>query len=196
MRDLDRNVKDVIDRFALLIKQIIQKNLHRGDGIELEDIEQEVRFKIWTFIKKGKKIDNLPSYIKRVAYSTTIDELRKMMKQRPALEPDVRTEIAAESGRGWARVREFSPEARLEDHERREAIQALVDTLSENRKQVLRLFLAGMTIEDISLSLNWDKTRVRHFFYRGIADLKELSRAGQADDARNRPGGLDQEAKS
>src|SRR4030065_2630522 len=93
MQDLEQRTKAVIERFSLLIKQVIQKNLHRSDVVDLEDIEQEVRLKIWAFLKKGKNVQNLPSYIKKVAYSTTIDELRKMMKQRPSGDAEKRKRI-------------------------------------------------------------------------------------------------------
>lgn len=176
MQDLEQSTKDVIERFTLLIKKVIQKNLHRSDDIDLEDIEQEVRLKIWAFLKKGKDVQNLPSYIKKVAYSSTIDELRKMMKQRPSGEPELLKRIFAGSAQIAGPVKDFSPEAGIEDSEARETILALVESLSENRKKVLRLYLAGLTIDEICTSLNWDKPKVRHLFYRGIDDLKEKTR--------------------
>jgi RNA polymerase sigma factor (sigma-70 family) len=176
MRDLEQSTKDVIDRFSALIRQVIQRNLHRGDDIDLEDIEQEVRLKIWSFLKKGKKVDNFPSYIKRVAYSTTIDELRKMMKQRPSGQPENLKRIFAGAHLVSGASGDFSPEVRLDDSEVRESVQNMVGSLSEGRRTVLELYLKGLTIDEISASLNWDKPRVRHLFYRGIDDLKERSR--------------------
>jgi RNA polymerase sigma factor (sigma-70 family) len=173
MQDLEQSTRAVIERFSLLIRQVIQNNLHRGDDIDLEDIEQEVRLKIWTFLKKGKKVDNLASYIKRVAYSTTIDELRKMMKQRPSGQPENLRRVFTGSRQISERGSDFSPELRFEDTEMRESVRAMVGSLSESRKKVLELYLRGLTIDEISASLNWEKPRVRHLFYRGIDDLKE-----------------------
>lgn len=184
MQDLDRRTREVIERFSLLIKQVIQKNLHRSDVVDLEDIEQEVRLKIWAFLKKGKNVQNLPSYIKKVAYSTTIDELRKMMKQRPSGEPESLRRIFAGAALLSGPVKDFAPEAGVEDSEARETILALVDSLSENRKKVLRLYMAGLSIDEISMSLNWEKPKVRHLFYRGIDDLKEKTRFLQGSAAR------------
>lgn len=178
MPDLEERTKAVIEQFALLIRQVILKNLHRGDGIDLEDIEQEVRLKIWAFLKKGKKVENLPSYIKRVAYSTTIDELRKVMKQRPAGQPENLKRVFSGANLVSGPATDFSPEWRLDDGETRDAVWAMVNTLSGNRKRVLKLFLMGLTIEEICSSLHWEKARVRHLFYRGIDDLKEKSRSG------------------
>ncbi len=188
MQDLEQSTKAVIDRFSLLIKKVIQGHLHRSDDIDLEDIEQEVRLKIWVFLKKGKNVQNLPSYIKKVAYSTTIDELRKMMKQRPSGEAEKLKRIFAGSALMSRPVKDFSPEAGIEDTEAREKILALVDSLSENRKKVLRLYLEGLSIDEICTSLHWEKPKVRHLFYRGIDDLKEKTRFLQGSVGGNIPG--------
>jgi len=179
MPDLERDIEEIIGQFTLLIRQVIQRNLHRGDDIDLEDIEQEVRLKIWKFLKKGKKVDNLASYIKRVAYSTTIDELRRMMKQRPTRDQEGLKKVFNDLHGPSRGVGDSSPEIRLEDSEVKRTMGTLVDSLSENRRRVLRLYLSGMSIEEISESLEWDKPRVRHLFYRGIDDLKEKSRLGR-----------------
>ncbi|MEW5901002.1 MAG: RNA polymerase sigma factor [Acidobacteriota bacterium] len=172
MQDREAKIKETIEAFALLIRQVIQKNLHRNDALEVEDIEQEVKLKIWIFLKKGKKIHNLASYIKKVAYSTTVDELRKMRKQSPPRELDElkRVYISAElvSKEDSAR----KPELFLEDKENRISIRRSLESLSENRKQVLRLYLEGFSIEEIGEYFDWDKTKVRHLLYRGIADLR------------------------
>lgn len=188
MQDLEQSTKAVIERFSLLIRKVIQSNVHRSDDVDLEDIEQEVRLKIWAFLKKGKNVQNLPSYIKRVAYSTTIDELRKMMKQRPSGEPEKLRRIFAGASQVARPAKEYSPEAGVEDYESKESILALVDSLSENRKKVLRLYLAGQSIDEICVSLNWEKPKVRHLFYRGIDDLKEKTRFLQGEVAGNFPG--------
>ncbi|MEN6310006.1 MAG: sigma-70 family RNA polymerase sigma factor [Acidobacteriota bacterium] len=183
MPDLERDIEEIIGQFTLLIRQVIQRNLHRGDDIDLEDVEQEVRLKIWKFLKKGKRVDNLASYIKRVAYSTTIDELRRMMKQRPTRDQDGLQKVFDGLGASSWRIGDFSPEGRLENAEVKRTMGAMVDTLSADRKKVLHLYLAGMSIEEISKSLAWDKPRVRHLFYRGLDDLKERGRLRREEAA-------------
>jgi RNA polymerase sigma factor (sigma-70 family) len=177
MQELEERAKTVVERFALLIRQVIQKNLHRNDGIDPEDIEQEVRLRIWVFLKKGKKIENLPSYIKKVAYSTTIDELRKAMKQRPSKQPEEMRRIFSGASSVCRPAEDFSPEGRFEGGEARDVVWAMVNTLSDNRKRVLKLFLSGLSLEEIGVSLKWEKTKVRHLYYRGIDDLKQRIRS-------------------
>ncbi len=173
MQDLEQSTQDVIERFALLIKKVIQKNLHRSDDIDLEDIEQEVRLKIWAFLKKGKDVQNLPSYIKKVAYSSTIDELRKMRKQAPARELQSRADRDALGDLLSSKWPSQSPQDELEWKETRAAVRSLIEELGEDRKHVLLLYLAGMSIEEISEFCRWDRIKVRHLLYRGIGDLRE-----------------------
>jgi RNA polymerase sigma factor (sigma-70 family) len=176
LKDLDREIESVIEKFALLVRQVIRKHVYQGDGIDLEDIEQEVRLKIWKFLKKGNKVENLPSYIKKVAYSTTIDELRRMRTQKPSREPETLKRVFLGTGQLSGEKIDFSPETGLDGAEARRSIGALVETLSEDRKTVINLFLSGMSIEEMSKSLNWDRTRIRHLYYRGLDDLKNRSR--------------------
>ena len=173
MQDIDSQINEVVESFSHLIRRIIANHVYRRDGIDLEDIEQEVKIKIWKFLKKGKKVDKLPSYIKKVAFTTTIDELRKMLKQTPSREfPDLKRIYSDVFPQGGAREM-GSPESLLEDKETSLLVQDAVESLGENRKYVLRLYLKGMSIDDISHFLSWDKTKVRHLLYRGIDDLRE-----------------------
>jgi DNA-directed RNA polymerase specialized sigma24 family protein len=52
----------------------------------------------------------------------------------------------------------------------------MINSLRESRKQVLRLYLTGLSPEEISELFDWDKTRVRHLLYRGIEELREVTK--------------------
>ncbi|MFC2165831.1 RNA polymerase sigma factor, partial [Acidobacteriota bacterium] len=123
--------------------------------------------------------------IKRVAYTATIDELRKMRKQNPTSDT-----IGLKNIYSMSRIKELgnpvdSPEFQMEGREMRESLKGLIDSLGENRKQVLRLYLVGMSIEEICEFFDWDKTRVRHLLYRGIDDLKEKMKLNQQNNDTN-----------
>lgn len=173
MQDIESNIKKIIVKFSSLIKYVILKNLHKTDRVDLDDIEQEVQIKIWRFLEKGKKVENLPSYIKRVAYTATVDELRKMRKQIPSENIDHLKNIYSFSKSNNIDEDMKLPEFILEEKELKSSLRELIESLGENRKQVLRLYLTGLTVEEISEFFDWDKTKVRHLLYRGINDIKE-----------------------
>lgn len=162
----------IINRFSSLIKHVIQNNLYKSDDIDPEDIEQEVKIKIWKVLRKGKKVEKLSSYISKVAYSVIVDELRRTMGRALVKEKNdfqVILSIISEIHD----KREMSPQYALEKKESRSFISKAVDSLSTNRRYVLRLYIAGMTINEICEFTGWEKGNVRHLFYRGIDDLKK-----------------------
>ena len=52
-------------------------------------------------------------------------------------------------------------------------LREAIDSLNENRKKVIILYIKGMSIEEISQLFDWDKEKVRHVLYRGIDAIKE-----------------------
>jgi RNA polymerase sigma-70 factor (ECF subfamily) len=182
MKEVELKVKEIIDNYSFLIKRIIKNNLYAKDNIYLEDIEQEVKLKIWNVFKKGKKVNNLASYIKKVAYTVTVDELRKMRRQDSSRNLDRLKDI-------YAMTKSFFTEET--DNYREDFIiivREAIDSLIENRKQVLRLYFRGMSVEEICKLFNWDKTRVKHLLYRGIKDLKDKIKndgSGTQDELNN-----------
>ena len=173
MEEKEAKIKEIIDKFSSLIRSVIQKTVHEKDNIDFEDIEQEIKIKIWKFIAKGKNIEKLSSYIQKVAYTVTVDELRKMRKQTLPRKFDELKKVYSFSQNFLISQINRSPEFFLEEKELKLFLRKAIDSLNENRKQVLRLYLKGMTIEEICQFFDWDKTKVRHLLYRGIDDIKE-----------------------
>jgi DNA-directed RNA polymerase specialized sigma24 family protein len=77
-----------------------------------------------------------------------------------------------------------SPQDGLEWEEMRMTIRALIDGLGEDRKNVLLLYAAGMSIEEICEFCRWDKIKVRHLLYRGISDLRQKINHHSGDESR------------
>jgi len=75
--------KDFIEKMSKSIELIIWKNFPQLSRQEREDVEQEVKLKIWRMIARGKKIKNLRSYLWRVVYTTTLDMIDERMNNLP-----------------------------------------------------------------------------------------------------------------
>jgi RNA polymerase sigma factor (sigma-70 family) len=177
MQDLEDKIKETIERYSGLVRQVIWRQLHKNDSLYLEDVEQEVKLKIWDFLRKGKSIHNLSSYIKKVAYSTTVDELRKMRKQAPPRESGELQQVYVSTELLEAHRSGLSPESSLEEKEQKAFIHQSLGRLGKNRKQVLRLYLDGFSVDEIGEYFGWDNVKVRHLLYRGIDDLRDLIRS-------------------
>lgn len=165
------DAKNFLERITASIKNIIFSTFPGTTAQEREDIDQEVKLKIWRKAASGKKIDNLRSYLWKVVYTTTLDILDERM-------PTISSEEIAERADSVliSRVREASPEFPLEKKEMTEIIRSTVASLPPRRRTVVQLWLSNMTLEEIADFLGWNGNQVRHLLYRGIQDIKDKAR--------------------
>jgi len=161
----EEDFEKVLERFSSFIQMHIQKFDPQKNGIDPEDISQEIRIKIWRILKDEKKIKNYSSYIRKVVDSTVIDQLRKKRRQEGIIRKEKIKKISEQQGFYLMR----SSSEKIPTHMMGQAI----DSLMQSRQKVVRLFLLNMTLEEIAISLNWSKDKTRNLLYRGLADLKK-----------------------
>lgn len=135
---------------------------------EREDIDHEVKLKIWKKIADGKKIDNFRSYLWKVVYTTALDVLGERMNQL-----SVETLIETSEKQGIFPQELFGLDSAIEESEFKLVLEKAVDSLPDRRKAVLRLHLAGMDLTQIADSLHWTENQVRHLLYRGLNEVKK-----------------------
>jgi len=174
-------IRSVLETASGSIRNVIFARLPSVSGEEAKDIEQEVKLKLWGLISRGKKIDNLRSYLWRVVYTTALDVIEARI---PALMgKDVEDEASRIPSH---RLEEISPELQLEAAEARRLIRDAVAGLPARRKAVVTLWLEDMNIEEIAATLRWGENQVRHLLYRGIEDVKAAF-AGRPKAASDKP---------
>lgn len=165
--------KVLINNFANLIRIHINKFNLPKFGLDPEDIAQEIKIKIWGILRSEKEIGNYPSYIKKIVHSSVIDVLRKR-KRDEGIYSYVKQNKISETRKDYA--------AELQNEEYyKEIIAAAVDSLIESRRRAVKLFLLGMTIEEISTFYSWSQHRTRNLLYRGLADLKKKLKKKEID---------------
>lgn len=156
----------ILDRFSLFIKTHIYKYNLQKYGIENDDIFQDVKVRIWKVIQNEKKIEKSASYIKKIINSSVIDQLRKLKREKRILVQEKQKKIS-EQNPGYET--EFIDEKKI-----KEIIGQGVDSLLKSRRKVVKLFLLGMTIEEIAIFFSWSKDKTRNLLYRGLSDLKRI----------------------
>ena len=159
----EKEFANLLDRFAGSIRyHILKFNLEKY-GLDPEDIGQDVRLRIWRLLGTEKNIANYTSYIRKIVNSTVIDQLRKWKREEGVFKAEKKKVAELELG--------YNPEvARL--NKLKDAIATAVEALIESRRQVVKLYLLGMNIEEISGYLKWSQDKTRNLLYRGLADLK------------------------
>jgi RNA polymerase sigma-70 factor (ECF subfamily) len=160
--------KKFLEEISVSIRNIILANFPEMSREEKEDIDHEVKFKLWKKLAAGKKIDNLRSYLWKVVYTTALDIIGERMNYLP-LEQLVET-----ARRETLSSREvIAPDCPVEEKELKLLLEKAMNVLPERRKTVLQLHFSGMDLKHIAASLHWRENQVRHLLYRGLNDLRE-----------------------
>lgn len=159
----------IMNRFSGFLKSYVQKFNVQKEGLDPEDVVQEIRIKIWKIFQSEKKITNYASYIKKIIVSSVIDQIRRSRREKEAFYREKQNLISERRSR-------YTGSGILDDENIRENVRQAVDSLIESRRTVVKLHLLNMTMEEISLILNWSKNKTRNLLYRGLSDLKNRLR--------------------
>ena len=149
----------LIDSLSLSIQTSVQSFHPQKLGIDPEDLVQEIRIKLWKIFKSDKKIQNYSSYIKRVINSTIIDQIRASRRYNKIIDLEKQR-----NPQEWG-IRNVPIRIRKE-------VNLALNSVIESRRKVVRWYLFGLNINEISKILNIDETKTRNMLYRGVNDLK------------------------
>jgi RNA polymerase sigma factor (sigma-70 family) len=170
----DKELAAIIERFSGYIRANILKYNPRKFGIEIDDVLQDVKIKIWKIIRHEKKIANYSSYIKKIVDTSIIDQFRKLKREEGV--------YLFEKNRKIAESRQSIPGTALyAEMDLKDLVGKAVNGLIESRRRVVKLYLLNMSIEEISLYFNWSKDKTRNLLYRGLTDLKKILKEKNID---------------
>lgn len=160
--DLDNllKTKRFLEEISLSVRAIILLNFPELTQQDKEDIDHEVKLKLWKKLSRGKKITNLKAYLSKIIYTTALDIAREKMDSLPvhAIEP-------------------FTLDSSADVFEAKTLVDKAVARLPARKKFVLKLHFSGLNIKEIATSLGWRESQVRHLLYRGLSDVKQILRA-------------------
>jgi RNA polymerase sigma factor (sigma-70 family) len=162
--DKEKEFEKIIHKFASFIRIHLLKFYPYRYGLDVDDLVQEIKIKIWKILKNEKKITNMSSYIKKIIDSTVIDHIRRIKREDNI--------FSVESEKRASELKSKYIDNTIQDNELKEFISRAVDSLIETRKRAVKLFLLNMSIEEIAQYYNWSKDKTRNLLYRGLADLK------------------------
>jgi RNA polymerase sigma-70 factor (ECF subfamily) len=164
--------EQLLERYGRLLRAQIARHCSGRSGIDISDVEQEARLRLWNAMRE-KEVRDPASYIYRVAVSATIDAVRKVIARRedPLLDPE-----HEEKGPPLAADPAASPDAMLERKEIAAAVADAIESLQPSRRHVVALHLQGFTLGETAALLRWSEAKVRNLVYRGLEDLREILR--------------------
>ena len=113
-----------------------------------------------------------PSYLKKVAYSVVVDEMRRSFHRNETQEDADRGLDANPGGRP-------SPDDALEADALYDALRACLGGLDRPRRAAVACHLQGYSVPEASDFLGWTKKKTEHLVRRGLTDLRScLSEKG------------------
>src|SRR5262245_18763153 len=172
----------IIEEYGRFLHRTIVQLCPKDLGLQFNDIEQDARLRLWRALQGEREIQDLTSYLYRIAVTATLDAIRRVKAKREeqlllAEEDDEETGEPHRLVAGPA----HAPDLLTERRQLVRKVEAALAGLSENRRRAVGLHLEGMTTQEIGDLLGWTEPKARNLVYRGLQDLREQLRAEGVD---------------
>ena len=107
------------------------------------------------------------SYLRRVAYSALVDEIRRYRRRQ-----EVPLEEEGEEPRQLVSPSP-QPDRRMASRQAAEGIHDCLQTLLEDRRRSVALYLQGHSVPQTAELLGWEAKRTENLVYRGLVELRQ-----------------------
>ncbi|HYE75217.1 MAG TPA: RNA polymerase sigma factor [Blastocatellia bacterium] len=172
----------ILDEYGQFLRNAVNRLCPKDAGIHVNEIEQEAKIRLWKALQSEREINELSSYIYRIASTTVIDAIRKVRARREeSLYYSADQEDEEEQLKPFAEAGHLAPDRQLEQKQTMYKVAAALAQLPENRRQVVSLYLKGMFSQEIADLLGWSEAKARNLLYRGLKDLREQLKAEGID---------------
>jgi RNA polymerase sigma-70 factor (ECF subfamily) len=187
--DVERRLEEILDRFARLLRGTIARICPPALGIDLDDVEQEARLRIWRALLAARELAHPASYVYRAAASAAVDALRRARARRQSRWTELSDAALDEAAAGGIAGR--SPEERAAARQELAVVKEVLMTLDVDRRRAVGLHLRGFTTAEIGELLGWSEPKARSLVYRGLAEVRSrLAARGVAwEPERHAPAG-------
>jgi RNA polymerase sigma-70 factor (ECF subfamily) len=149
LRDLERAVRRVCPRSL---------------APDAEDLVQESFIRLMRARKLDGQSKLSAAYLKKVAYSAVIDEIRRRRREPAADLASDRMDIESAADR----MQEEAPDMALGD-----AMEVSLQRLQPDRRRALTLHLLGYSVPEVARMLECNAKRADNLVHRGLAQLRE-----------------------
>jgi RNA polymerase sigma-70 factor (ECF subfamily) len=152
----------LLARWGRFVRQTLRNLDSQLSEADLEEVEQEIRLRLWQTLSRERNWDKPASFIRSVVVSVAIDAARK----RQVRGAD-REHVGMEA---WD-AQHHGPVG----HEERAQLNALMKSLlaqDPETAQALGLYLQGFTTIEIGEALRWTEAKARNVVYRSLEALR------------------------
>ena len=165
-------LKALIERFGARVRRQIRQHRLDQHGIEVDDIEQEVRIRLWNALARDPNAQLPASYIQRTVMSVLVDAVRRA-EARPAVPLPEAEELA---GGALASEEARGPQRIAVDGQLTDSLLRCIGQLPERRRRPLELYLQGFTVPEVAELCELTFDAARKLVYRGLDEVKTRMR--------------------
>jgi RNA polymerase sigma-70 factor (ECF subfamily) len=153
-----------ISEARALLTRAVERVCPAWLAAQRDDIVQAAALRVAAVLREGEgKARVHPSYLRKVAHSALVDEIRRVRARR---------EIPLEEAANTMTQASPTPEQQATQRELGEGIRDCVARLQEARRRAVALHLLGHSVPDVGRLLGWDAKRAENLVYRGLEDVR------------------------
>ena len=164
--------QELFERYGQTLRRHLVRMLRDPAGAD--DLLQEVLLRVWNHPRQWRDAGSLQSWLFRIATNLALNHIRTLGRRRQHL-IDVSDQDLEEEGvvPGWL-VDEaaLGADAVVEKEEERRLVRGCMDTLSEDKREVLRLvYDAEMDVREVASELAIPEGTVKSRLYHARREL-------------------------
>ena len=166
----------LLRRFAARVRAQIESNRLIQHGIDPDDVEQEVRIRLWKALERDPNADFPASYIQKVVVTAMVDALRRAQTRTADALPE------PEDGEAELPDPGIRPDRAATEAQQMARLGECLAALSPRRRRPLQLYLQGFALQEVADLNGLTLDAARKLVYRGLDEVKQRMSALGMDD--------------
>jgi len=141
-----------------------------SQGLDVQEIIQEVRIRLWRVLSSEKVVEHLASYLRKTVMSVVIDSVRRNQALREdAIDDLLEHQLPAER-------HSVAPDKVVDSQQRVDAARKAISALPARRRVPAQLLLQGFNPQEIGQMLGLTDATARNLAYRGVDEIRAALR--------------------
>ena len=167
---MSQKLNELLAKFATRVRAQIASNALNLHGIDPDDVEQEVRIRLWKALQRDPNADFPASYIQRVVVTVIVDAVRRAQVRAAEPLPD------GENGHHELSATAPGPEAVTSERRKVEEVARCIEQIPLRRRRPLQLYLQGFGLQETADMSGLTLDAARKLIYRGLDEVKARMR--------------------
>jgi RNA polymerase sigma factor (sigma-70 family) len=167
----------LIERWSGYVRKTLYNLDPRRSESDLEEIEQEIRLRLWQVLSRERTWDKPASFIRSVVLSVAIDAARRRQVRGGGSE-----HVGLDHLEPWSTGEAIDPTSAIEDRTQLLAVLEALQRVDPEKAEALGLHLQGFTTLEIGNLLGWTEAKARNIVYRSLDALRAEATGPEASD--------------